>query len=70
VEPFHSDSDPFFKQQADDWGKQTGVNTTVETINANDLTPRFTAAIQFSRDRRFFRCSTWLRIRSPKGCTT
>src|SRR5216683_7479074 len=39
-------ADPFFKQQADKWGKQTGVNITVETINANDLTPRFTAAIQ------------------------
>jgi multiple sugar transport system substrate-binding protein len=39
-------ADPFFKQQADDWGKQTGVNITVETINANDLTARFTAAIQ------------------------
>jgi multiple sugar transport system substrate-binding protein len=39
-------ADPFFKQQAEDWGKQTGVNVTVETINANDLTPRFTAAIQ------------------------
>jgi multiple sugar transport system substrate-binding protein len=39
-------ADPFFKQQAADWGKQTGVNVTVETINANDLTPRFTAAIQ------------------------
>jgi multiple sugar transport system substrate-binding protein len=39
-------ADPFFKQQAADWGKQTGVNVTVETINANDLVPRFTAAIQ------------------------
>jgi multiple sugar transport system substrate-binding protein len=39
-------SDPFFKQQADDWGKQTKVNITVETINANDLVPRFTAALQ------------------------
>ena len=39
-------ADPFFKQLAADWGKQTGVNMTVETINANDLTPRFTAAIQ------------------------
>jgi multiple sugar transport system substrate-binding protein len=39
-------ADPFFKQQAADWGKQTGVNITIETINANDLTPRFTAAIQ------------------------
>src|SRR6266849_2942808 len=39
-------ADPFFKQQADDWGKQTGINITVDTINANDLTPRFTAAIQ------------------------
>lgn len=39
-------ADPFFKQQAADWGKQSGVNVTVETINANDLTPRFTAAIQ------------------------
>ncbi len=39
-------ADPFFKQQAEDWGKQTGVNVTVETINANDLVPRFTAALQ------------------------
>ncbi len=39
-------ADPFFKQQADDWGKQTGVNISIETINANDLTARFTAAIQ------------------------
>jgi multiple sugar transport system substrate-binding protein len=39
-------ADPFFKQQAADWAKQTGVNTTVETINANDLTARFTAAVQ------------------------
>src|SRR5438270_9034312 len=39
-------ADPFFKQQAADWGKQSGVNMTVETINANDLVPRFTAAIQ------------------------
>jgi multiple sugar transport system substrate-binding protein len=39
-------ADPFFKQQAADWGKQTGVNVTVETINANDLVARFTAAIQ------------------------
>src|ERR1700704_5737931 len=44
--PFIPTADPFFKQQAEDWGKQTGVNITVETINANDLTPRFTAAIQ------------------------
>jgi multiple sugar transport system substrate-binding protein len=39
-------ADPFFKQQAADWASQTGVNVTVETINANDLTARFTAAIQ------------------------
>jgi multiple sugar transport system substrate-binding protein len=39
-------ADPFFKQQAADWGQQTGVNITVETINANDLTARFTAALQ------------------------
>ncbi|MBV9172489.1 MAG: extracellular solute-binding protein [Chloroflexi bacterium] len=39
-------ADPFFKQQAADWAGQTGVNVTIETINANDLTPRFTAAIQ------------------------
>src|SRR6266568_7444282 len=39
-------ADPFFKQQAEDWGKQTKVNITVETINANDLVPRFTAALQ------------------------
>jgi multiple sugar transport system substrate-binding protein len=39
-------ADPFFKQQVADWGTQTGVNASVETINANDLTARFTAAIQ------------------------
>jgi multiple sugar transport system substrate-binding protein len=39
-------ADPFFKDQAATWGKQTGANVTIETINANDLTPRFTAAIQ------------------------
>jgi multiple sugar transport system substrate-binding protein len=39
-------ADPFFKDQAADWAKQTGVDVTVETINANDLTARFTAAIQ------------------------
>jgi multiple sugar transport system substrate-binding protein len=39
-------ADPFFKQQAADWAKQTGVNATVETINANDLTARFTASVQ------------------------
>jgi multiple sugar transport system substrate-binding protein len=39
-------ADPFFKQQAEEWGKQTKVNISVETINANDLVPRFTAALQ------------------------
>ncbi|MDQ3811397.1 MAG: extracellular solute-binding protein [Chloroflexota bacterium] len=39
-------ADPFFKQQAEDWGRQNGVNITVETINGNDLVPRFTAALQ------------------------
>lgn len=39
-------ADDLFKQQAADWGKQTGVNVTVETINANDLTTRFTASVQ------------------------
>jgi multiple sugar transport system substrate-binding protein len=39
-------ADPFFKTQAEEWGKQTGVNMTVETINANDLVPRFTASLQ------------------------
>src|SRR5215831_12999613 len=29
-------ADPFFKQQAAEWGKQTGVSVTVETINAVD----------------------------------
>jgi len=38
-------ADPFFKQQAADWGKQTGVAVSVETINSTDLTPRFTAAL-------------------------
>jgi multiple sugar transport system substrate-binding protein len=38
-------ADPFFKQQAAEWGKQTGVNVTVETINAVDLLPRFIAAL-------------------------
>ncbi len=39
-------ADPFFKQQAEDYGKQSGVKVTVETINGNDLIPRFTAALQ------------------------
>jgi ABC-type glycerol-3-phosphate transport system substrate-binding protein len=39
-------ADPFFKQQATDWGQQTGVAITIETINGNDLVPRFTAALQ------------------------
>src|SRR5215207_7809809 len=39
-------ADPFFKQQGEEWGKQTGVNLTIESINANDLVPRFTAALQ------------------------
>src|SRR6266851_3259869 len=34
-------ADPFFKQQAAEWGNQSGVNVTIETINANDLTSRF-----------------------------
>ena len=38
-------ADPFFKQQAEEWGKQTGASVTIETINANDLTPRFTPAL-------------------------
>jgi multiple sugar transport system substrate-binding protein len=39
-------ADPFFKQQAEEWAKQSGVSVTIETINANDLVPRFTAALQ------------------------
>ncbi|MBV9356753.1 MAG: extracellular solute-binding protein [Chloroflexi bacterium] len=39
-------ADPFFKQQVADWGQQNGVNASVETINANDLVSRFTAALQ------------------------
>jgi multiple sugar transport system substrate-binding protein len=39
-------ADPFFKTQAEEWGKQTRANITVETINGNDLVPRFTAALQ------------------------
>jgi multiple sugar transport system substrate-binding protein len=39
-------ADPFFKTQAEEWGKQTRANVSVETINANDLVPRFTAALQ------------------------
>ena len=39
-------ADPFFKQQAEDWGKQTGVNISVETVDGNALVPRFTAALQ------------------------
>ncbi len=38
-------ADPFFKEQAAEWGKQTGVNVTIETVNANDLLPRFIAAL-------------------------
>jgi len=39
-------ADPFYRQQIEDWGKQNGVNASHETINGNDLVPRFTAAIQ------------------------
>jgi multiple sugar transport system substrate-binding protein len=39
-------ADQFFKQQADEYGKQSGVKVTVETIDANALLPRFIAAIQ------------------------
>jgi multiple sugar transport system substrate-binding protein len=39
-------ADPFFKQQADDWARQTGVTFSFEAVNANDLVPRFTAALQ------------------------
>jgi ABC-type glycerol-3-phosphate transport system substrate-binding protein len=38
-------ADPFFKEQAAEWGKQTGVNVTIETVNANDLLPQFIAAL-------------------------
>jgi multiple sugar transport system substrate-binding protein len=39
-------ADPFFKQQAEEYSKQSGVKVSVETINGNDLLPRYTAAIQ------------------------
>jgi multiple sugar transport system substrate-binding protein len=39
-------ADPFFKQQAEEYSKQSGVQVTIETINGNDLLPRFTASIQ------------------------
>ena len=39
-------ADPFFKQQADDYSKQSGVKVTVETIDPNALLPRFIAAVQ------------------------
>ncbi|HEV7664535.1 MAG TPA: extracellular solute-binding protein, partial [Chloroflexota bacterium] len=39
-------ADPFFKQQAADYSKQSGVNVTVETIDPNALLPRFIAALQ------------------------
>ena len=39
-------ADPFFKQQADDYGKASGVKVTVETIDPNALLPRFIAAVQ------------------------
>jgi len=67
VEPLHPHADPFFKLQADDWGKQTGVNLSVETVNANDLTARFTPPFRASPVPRSSRCSTWPRTPSPRA---
>jgi multiple sugar transport system substrate-binding protein len=39
-------ADPFFRKQAEEFSSQSGVTVNVEPINANDLLPRFTAAIQ------------------------
>jgi multiple sugar transport system substrate-binding protein len=39
-------ADAFFKQQADEYAKQSGVKVTVETIDANALLPRFIASVQ------------------------
>lgn len=39
-------ADPFFKQQAEEYGKASGVKVTVETVDPNALLPRFIAAVQ------------------------
>lgn len=40
-------ADEFFKKQlSDDFTKKTGINVTLETVNANDLQPKIGAAIQ------------------------
>src|SRR3954454_5686517 len=38
-------ADPFFAQQAAEYGRQSNVKVTVETVNANDLLPRFISAL-------------------------
>jgi multiple sugar transport system substrate-binding protein len=44
---FIPDADPFFKKQIeDDFMKNTGANVTIEFVNANDLQPKISAAIQ------------------------
>ncbi len=39
-------TDDEIRRQAAEWGKQTGVQVTIETINANDLQARIAAAIE------------------------
>jgi len=39
-------ADEEIRRQAAEWGKQTGVQVTIETINANDLQARIAAAIE------------------------
>lgn len=43
---FISQADEELRRQANEWGKQMGVKVTIETINANDLQARTTAAIE------------------------
>jgi ABC-type glycerol-3-phosphate transport system substrate-binding protein len=38
-------ADEELRRQAEEWGKQTGVHLTIETINANDLQGRIAAAL-------------------------
>ncbi|MCI0526876.1 MAG: extracellular solute-binding protein, partial [Nitrospira sp.] len=43
---FISKADEEFRRQAGEWGKQMGVEVTIETINANDLQARITSAVE------------------------
>jgi len=46
---FIPEADPEIRRQAKEFESQTGVSVTVETINANDLNARATAAVESKR---------------------